>query len=61
MEINGEHFAKNVINKPVTVPCMGEAVLDVTAMIGFAGIVRQINTAPPVASTRSPTALKVAL
>jgi LEA14-like dessication related protein len=43
VELNGEPFAKGVSNKPVTVPRLGEAVLDVTAVTGFAGLIRQIQ------------------
>ena len=43
VELNGEPFAKGVSNRAVTVPRLGEAVLDVTAVTGFAGIIRQIQ------------------
>ena len=43
VELNGEPFAKGVSNKPVTVPRLGEAVLDVTAVTGFAGLIRQLQ------------------
>ena len=43
VELNGEPFAKGVSNKPVTVPRLGEAVLNVTAVTGFAGLIRQIQ------------------
>jgi LEA14-like dessication related protein len=45
VELNGEPFAKGVSNKPVTVPRLGEALLEVTAVSGFTGILRQINEA----------------
>lgn len=43
VELNGEPFAKGVSDKAVTVPRMGEAILDVTAVTGVAGIIRQIQ------------------
>jgi LEA14-like dessication related protein len=43
VELNGEPFAKGVSNKPITLPRLSEAVLDVTAVTGFAGILRQIG------------------
>jgi LEA14-like dessication related protein len=43
VELNGEPFAKGVSDKAVKVPRMGEAILDVTAVTGFAGIIRQIQ------------------
>jgi LEA14-like dessication related protein len=43
VEINGEPFAKGVSDKAIKVPRLGEAVLDVTAVTGFAGILRQIQ------------------
>jgi LEA14-like dessication related protein len=43
VELNGEPFAKGVSDKAVTVPRLGEAVLEVTAVTGFAGVIRQIQ------------------
>ena len=43
VELNGEPFAKGVSDKAVKVPRMGEAMLDVTAVTGFVGIIRQIQ------------------
>ena len=43
VDLNGEPFAKGVSNKSVTVPPLSEAVLEVTAVTGFAGIIRQIQ------------------
>jgi LEA14-like dessication related protein len=43
VELNGEPFAKGVSDRAITVPRLGEAVLDVTAVTGFAGLLRQIQ------------------
>ena len=43
VELNGEPFAKGVSDRAVIVPRLGEAVLEVTAFSGFAGILRQIQ------------------
>jgi LEA14-like dessication related protein len=43
VDINGEPFAKGVSDRALTVPRLGEAVLDVTAVTGVAGIIRQIQ------------------
>lgn len=43
VELNNESFAKGVSSKPVTVPRMGEALLDVTAVSGLTGVLRQIT------------------
>jgi LEA14-like dessication related protein len=45
VELNGQPFAKGVSNKPVKVPRLGEALLEVTAVSGLAGILRQLNEA----------------
>jgi LEA14-like dessication related protein len=43
VELNGEPFATGVSDKAIKVPRMGEAMLNVTAVTGLAGIVRQIE------------------
>lgn len=43
IELNNEPFAKGVSSKPVKVPRLGEALLDVTAVTGFTGVLRQIT------------------
>ncbi|MBU2053782.1 MAG: LEA type 2 family protein [Proteobacteria bacterium] len=43
VELNNQPFAKGVSDKPVTVPPLGEAVLEVTAVSGLGGILRQIK------------------
>lgn len=43
VELNGEPFAKGASNKAVKVPRLGEAVLEVNVVTGFAGILRQIQ------------------
>lgn len=43
VELNGEPFAKGVSDRAVRVPRLGEAVLEVTAVTGLAGILRQLQ------------------
>ncbi len=43
LELNGQHFARGVGNRPVTIPKLGEALVDVTATTGLAGFLRQFR------------------
>ena len=43
LDLNGQPFARGVSNKPVTVPQLGEALLEVTATTGLAGLWRQLK------------------
>lgn len=43
VELNGEPFATGVSDKAIKVPRLGEAVLEVNVVTGFAGILRQIQ------------------
>jgi len=43
VELNNESFAKGVSSKPVTVPRLGEALLEVTAVTALTGFLRQIS------------------
>lgn len=45
VEVNGQPFARGVSNEPVTLPALGEAILDVTAVSGLAVLLRQIDEA----------------
>jgi LEA14-like dessication related protein len=45
VELNGQSFAKGVSDKPVTVPRLGEAILEVKAVSSLAGLLRQIDEA----------------
>jgi LEA14-like dessication related protein len=45
VEVNNQPFARGVSNRPVTLPPLGEALLDVTAVTGLAGLIRQIDEA----------------
>jgi len=41
--LNGQSFATGVSDKPVTVPPLGEAVLEVKAVSSLAGLLRQLD------------------
>lgn len=43
LEVNGQAFAKGVSNRAVTVPRMGEAVVEVSAISNLGGLLRQLN------------------
>jgi LEA14-like dessication related protein len=43
VELNGQSFAKGVSDKPVTVPRLGEAILEVKAVSGLASILGQVD------------------
>ena len=43
VEVNGQPFARGVSNKPVTVPRLGEEILEVTAVSTLANFLRQIT------------------
>ncbi len=43
VEVNGQPFARGVSNKPVTVPRLGEEILEVTAVSTLANVLRQIT------------------
>jgi LEA14-like dessication related protein len=43
VEINGQSFAKGVGDKPVTVPRLGEAILEVKAVSTLTGLLRQVD------------------
>jgi len=43
LEINGQPFAKGVNNKPVTVPRLGEEVIEVTGICTLSGILSQAS------------------
>jgi len=43
IKLNNQLFAKGVRNIPVTLPRLGEAILEVNAVSNLAGIMRQIN------------------
>lgn len=43
VELNGQHFARGLSNKPVTIPRMGEAVLEVTATSNLGSVLKQMR------------------
>ncbi len=43
VHLNDQPFAKGVSNKPVNLPRLGEAVVEVTAVSDLSGIIRQIS------------------
>ena len=43
VNLNDRPFAKGVSNKPVILPRLGEALVEVTAVSDLSGIIRQIN------------------
>lgn len=43
VEVNGQQFAKGVSNKPVTVPRLGEAVLDLSAVTTLNSVLKQLG------------------
>ena len=43
VELNGQHFAKGLSDKPVTIPRMGEAVLEVTATSNLGSVLKQLR------------------
>lgn len=45
VEVNRQPFARGVSNEPVTLPALGEALLDVTAVSGLAVLLRQLDEA----------------
>jgi LEA14-like dessication related protein len=43
LEVNGKPFARGVSNKPVNVPRYGQTLVEVDAVTGLVGILRQIE------------------
>jgi LEA14-like dessication related protein len=43
VEVNGQGFAKGVSNKATTVPRLGEATLDLTAVTTLGGLLKQLG------------------
>jgi LEA14-like dessication related protein len=43
IELNNQPFAKGVSNKPVMLPRLGEAIVEVSAVSDLTGFIRQIN------------------
>lgn len=43
LEVNGRPFARGVNNKPVTVPRLGEEVIEVSGICTLAGILSQVS------------------
>ena len=43
LDLNGQPFARGVGNKPVIIPQLGEALVEVSATAGLAGLLRQFK------------------
>lgn len=43
VELNGQHFARGLSDRPVMVPRMGEAVLEVSATSSLGSVLRQVR------------------
>ncbi len=51
IDLNGKPFARGVSNQSVTIPRLGEAMVDVTAVSDLSGLIQQMRSIEGVAAS----------